>query len=97
MNIILEILRDFPFVSETFKIDLYPSTNIMLQTESVLVRLFSKYQQDARLPKCQNYFNRLQSALNWLNIGPFTESGDIRCCNNTIHLLKMSMVTLEIY
>jgi hypothetical protein len=59
MNIISEILHDLPFVSATFKLDLYPSTNIMLQTGAVPVRLFSKYRQDTRLPKCHNYFNRL--------------------------------------
>ena len=37
----------------------------------------------------------LQSALNRRIAQPFTDSDNTRCCNNTIDLLKMSMVLLE--
>ena len=40
--------------------------------------------------------SRLQSALNRRTVRPFTESGDTRCCNNTIRPPEMSMVLLEI-
>ena len=57
--------------------------------------VFLNYHCDSRVISTLPPLVYWQTALNRRTVQPFTESDDTRCCNNTIDLLKTSMVMLE--
>ena len=71
------------------------SSNMLIFRRSNFIVTASGIVTLRKQPFSAPFENRMQSALNRRAVQPFTEGDDTRCCNNTIYLLKMSMVLLE--